>query len=76
MVQTTFKQSPVTLIGNEVKVGDTAPDFSVLANDLSEVTLKDSEGKIRSASSHRWIQAYVTHKQENSMKRLQGSAIK
>lgn len=47
LVQTTFKQSPVTLIGNEVKVGDTAPDFKVLANDLSEVTLKDSEGKIR-----------------------------
>lgn len=47
MVQTTFKQNPVTLIGSEVKVGDAAPDFKVLANDLSEVTLKDSEGKIR-----------------------------
>ena len=46
MVQTTFKQNPVTLIGSEVKVGDTAPDFKVLANDLSEVTLKDSGGKI------------------------------
>ncbi|MFF5994316.1 thiol peroxidase [Lysinibacillus sp. KU-BSD001] len=47
MVQTTFKNNPVTLIGHEVKVGDTAPDFKVLANDLSEVTLKDSAGKIR-----------------------------
>jgi thioredoxin-dependent peroxiredoxin len=47
MAQVTFKNSPVTLIGKEVKVGDTAPDFKVLANDLSEVTLKDSEGKIR-----------------------------
>ena len=47
MVKTTFKNGPVTLIGNEVKVGDQAPDFKVLANDLSEVTLKDSEGKIR-----------------------------
>lgn len=47
MVQTTFKNNPVTLVGNEVKVGDQAPDFKVLANDLSEVTLKDSEGKIR-----------------------------
>ena len=46
MVKTTFKNGPVTLIGNEVKVGDQAPDFKVLANDLSEVTLKDSEGKI------------------------------
>ena len=47
MVQVTFKNGPVTLIGNEVKVGDAAPDFTVLANDLSPVTLSDSEGKIR-----------------------------
>lgn len=47
MVQVTFINKPVTLIGNEVKVGDQAPDFTVLANDLSPVTLKDSEGKIR-----------------------------
>ena len=47
MAQVTFINKPVTLIGNEVKVGDNAPDFKVLANDLSEVTLKDSEGKIR-----------------------------
>ena len=46
MVKTTFKNGPVTLIGNEVKVGDKAPDFKVLANDLSEVTLKDLEGKV------------------------------
>lgn len=47
MVQVTFKNGPVTLIGNEVKVGDQAPDFTVLDNGLSPVTLKDSEGKIR-----------------------------
>lgn len=47
MVQTTFKNNPVTLLGNEVKVGDKAQDFTVLANDLSTVSLKDSEGKIR-----------------------------
>ncbi len=47
MVQTTFKHNPVTLLGNEVKVGDKAPDFTVLANDLSPVSLKNSEGKIR-----------------------------
>lgn len=47
MVQVTFKNGPVTLIGNEVEVGAKAPDFNVLANDLSSVTLKDSEGKIR-----------------------------
>ena len=47
MAQVTFKNGPVTLVGNEVKVGDQAPDFTVLANDLSPVTLNDSEGKIR-----------------------------
>ncbi|MFJ7407272.1 MULTISPECIES: thiol peroxidase [unclassified Lysinibacillus] len=47
MAQITFKKGPVTLIGKEVKVGDQAPDFTVLANDLSPVSLTDSEGKIR-----------------------------
>ncbi|MBP2077329.1 thiol peroxidase [Oceanobacillus polygoni] len=47
MVNVTFKQEPVTLIGTEVKVGDKAPDFKVLSNDLKEVTLKDYSGKVK-----------------------------
>ncbi|QUG42355.1 thiol peroxidase [Psychrobacillus sp. INOP01] len=47
MAQVTFKNNPVTLVGKEVVVGEKAPDFSVLANDLSPVTLQDSTGKIR-----------------------------
>lgn len=47
MVQVKFKQNPITLIGKEVKVGDSAPNFTVLANDLSPVTLQDSKGKTR-----------------------------
>lgn len=47
MVQVTFKKNPVTLPGNEVKVGDQAPNFTVLGNDLSAVTLQDSAGKVR-----------------------------
>ena len=47
MVQITFKQNPITLIGKVVKVGDTAPNITVLANDLSPVTLNDSKGKVR-----------------------------
>lgn len=39
--------NPVTLLGKEVAVGDKAPDFTVLANDLSAVTLADSKGKTR-----------------------------
>ncbi|RSK28173.1 thiol peroxidase [Bacillus sp. HMF5848] len=47
MASITFKGNPVTLLGNEVKVGDTAPDFKVLANDLSVVNLADSKGQVR-----------------------------
>lgn len=47
MVQVTFKHEPITLIGTEVKIGDSAPNFTVLANDLSPVTLEDSKGKVR-----------------------------
>ncbi|MFC7373373.1 thiol peroxidase [Fictibacillus iocasae] len=43
----TFKEKPVTLIGTPLKAGDAAPDFKVLANDLSEVTLADSKGHVR-----------------------------
>lgn len=44
---TAFKGNPLTVIGNEVKVGQAAPDFTVLAGDLSPVTLASSKGKTR-----------------------------
>ncbi len=47
MASVTFKGNPITLLGSEVKVGDTAPEFTVLANDLSPVTLADSAGQVR-----------------------------
>jgi thioredoxin-dependent peroxiredoxin len=47
MASITFKNNPVTLLGNEVNVGDQAPEFTVLANDLSPVSLADSKGKVR-----------------------------
>lgn len=37
----------MTLIGPEIHVGDKAPDFAVLAGDLSTVTLGSSAGKVR-----------------------------
>jgi len=43
----TFKGNPLTLIGPELKPGDRAPDFKVLASDLSEVNLASSKGKTR-----------------------------
>lgn len=45
--QITFHNDPVTLLGTEVKVGDEAPNFTVLANDLKEVSLDDYKGKIK-----------------------------
>jgi len=47
MASVTFKGNPVTLLGSEVKVGDKAPSFTVLANDLSPVTLENSKGQAR-----------------------------
>ncbi|MCM3111105.1 thiol peroxidase [Lederbergia lenta] len=47
MASVTFKGNPMTLVGNEVKVGESAPDFTVLANDLSEVKLSDNKGTVR-----------------------------
>ena len=42
----TFKGNPVTLIGEEVKVGDTAKDFTVLAQGLQPYALNDGKGTV------------------------------
>lgn len=42
-----FKGNPVTLLGPAITVGSKAPDFQVLAQDLSPITLASSQGKIR-----------------------------
>ncbi len=43
----TFKNNAITLVGPEIKVGEKAPDFKVLGNDLSEVTLASFAGKTK-----------------------------
>lgn len=43
----TFKGTPHTVRGAMLEVGQKAPDFTVVANDLSAVTLADSAGKVR-----------------------------
>lgn len=40
----TFQGNPVTLKGNPIKVGDKMPEFTLRANNLSDITLKDLEG--------------------------------
>ncbi len=43
----TFAGNPVTVVGAELTVGQKAPDFSLTANDLSNKTLADYEGKVK-----------------------------
>jgi thiol peroxidase len=42
----TMKGKPIVLLGNAVKVGDRAPDFEVVAKDLSTVKFSSFTGKI------------------------------
>lgn len=43
----TLDGHPLTVIGNKLNIGDRAPDFKLLATDMSWVTLADSAGKAR-----------------------------
>ncbi len=47
----TIHGNPLTLIGSELKVGDPAPDFELLDNDLSPVKLSSFRGKVLIISS-------------------------
>ena len=47
----TFKGNPMTLLGPELKVGDTAPDFVVVDNGLAAVTLSSYAGKVKIISA-------------------------
>ena len=51
MPKVTFKGNPVTLVGPELKVGDAAPNFSVVDNALAATTLADYAGKVKIISA-------------------------
>lgn len=42
----TMKGNPLTLVGKEIKVGDAAPDVTLLDNDLSPIKLSSFRGKV------------------------------
>ncbi|WP_297282221.1 thiol peroxidase [uncultured Anaerococcus sp.] len=42
----TFGGNKVNLVGDEIKVGDTAPAFKATKNDLSEWSSEDNQGKV------------------------------
>lgn len=44
--QVTMKGNPLTLAGKAVKVGDPAPDCTVVGNDLAPVSLSSFRGKV------------------------------
>ncbi|MDO5301120.1 MAG: thiol peroxidase [Tissierellia bacterium] len=44
---TTFGGNPVTISGKQIQVGDVAPDFKALNNDLSEFNSQDYKGSVR-----------------------------
>ena len=43
----TFQGSPLTLAGNELKLNQPVPDFSVVTGDLKDLQLSDYNGKIK-----------------------------
>lgn len=47
----TIEGKPLTLVGEEVKLGNKAPDFTVLDNDLSPVDFSSYRGKVCVISS-------------------------
>lgn len=47
MASVTFKGNPVPLSGEPPQVGQSAPPFELVANDMSTVTLDDSKGRVR-----------------------------
>jgi thiol peroxidase len=42
----TFMGNPLTLVGNELKKGDVAPEVTLIDNDLNPVALKNFQGKV------------------------------
>ena len=47
----TMKGNPLTLMGSELRVGNKAPDFIALDNDMSQVSLESFRGKVCIISS-------------------------
>ena len=54
MATVKFKDTTLTLLGNEVKVGQAAPDFKVQKSaDMSDYTLASGAGKTRITAARR-----------------------
>ena len=75
----TFKGNPLTVIGSKVTVGGKAPAFTLLANDLSPVTLATHAGQVRVVSVVPSLDTPVcdtqTRKFNEAVSKLGGKAI-
>jgi len=69
----TIEGNPLTLIGEEAKAGDKAPDFTCLDKDLKEVKLGDYEGKTKVIAS---VPSLDTPVCDLEIKRFQEEATK
>jgi len=47
----TLNGNTLTLVGNEVKVGDKAPEFTATSQDMKDVKLSDFKGKVKVIAS-------------------------
>ena len=59
----TMGGNPVTLLGSEIKVGDKAPDFTVLTSDLTPYTLQDAGDQVKIISVVPSVDTGVCHVQ-------------
>lgn len=59
----TLKGGPVDLVGPELKAGGSAPDFSLQAADLSDVTLASGSGKTRIIATIPSLDTPVCHEE-------------
>jgi thioredoxin-dependent peroxiredoxin len=68
----TMRGNPVTLLGEELEVGDSAPDFVVLSNDLNPVQFSSLKGKVCVISSVPSLDTPVCHASTVSFNREAG----
>ena len=48
---TTYLGNPLTLVGREISVGDSAPDFQVITSNLAPYSMQDGRGDMRLVAS-------------------------
>src|SRR2546428_9130946 len=48
---TKLRGNPLDVTGDEINVGQKAPDFTLVGQDMADVTLKDTSGKVRVIST-------------------------